>query len=79
MVYGEYVKQRIVSRPFITMDRPLARALGREGISVSCVGVHTLLVKYQGTEAAARRTGSGRPRKVTGTINTTRSTVKREY
>ena len=74
MVY-EYVKQRIVSGPFITMDRPLARALGREGISMSCVGVHKLLVKYQGTEAAARRTGSGRPRKVTGTIKN----VKREY
>ena len=45
---------------------------------MSSVGVHKLLVKYQETEASARRAGSGRPRKVTGTIKTTRSTVKRE-
>ena len=80
MVYGVYVKQQMRSfRAFHNHGSPIASALGREGISVSHVGIHKLLVKYQEkTEAAVRHAGSGRPQKVTGTIKTTHSIVKRE-
>ena len=55
MVYGEYMKQRIVS--FHNHGSSIARALGREGISVSRVGVHKLLVKYQGNGGSSEALG----------------------
>ena len=71
MVYSEYVKQRIVSFHNHGLKAPsIARALGRESISVSRVGIYKLLMKYLETGAVVSRVGSGRPRKVTETIKT---------
>ena len=49
----------------------IVKALRREDINVLRVGIHKLLVKYQKTGSVVRRTGSGRPLKVTETIKTT--------
>ena len=71
MVYSEYVKQQIVSFHNHGLKAlSIIKALGREGISVSRVGIHKLLMKYQEMGAVARRADSGRPQKVTETIKT---------
>ena len=48
----------------------IAKALCAEGIRVSRVGVHNLLMKLQDAGTVTRRSGSGRPAKVTETIKT---------
>ena len=69
MVYSDYMKQRIVFYFTRGLKAPsIAKALGREGINVSRVGIHKLLLKYQETGSVTRRAGSGRPRKVAEAI-----------
>ena len=71
MVYSGYVKERILFFYNQGLKAPsIAKALRGEDISVSRVGVHKLLVKYQQTRSVARRAGSGRLGKVTESIKT---------
>ena len=71
MVYSDYMKQRVIVFHNEGLKAlSIAKALRAEGISVSRVGVHKLVAKYQETGTVARRPGSGRPAKVTETIKT---------
>ena len=70
MVYSEYVKQRIVIlHQTEGLTSPMiAKALHAEGITVSRVGVHKLLKRYEQTGRTSRRAGSGRLTKATESV-----------
>ena len=71
MVLSNFVKRRAVSLFHEGLKAPaIAKALGREGIRVSHVSVHKLLVKYEKTGSVTRQAGSGRSSKVTDAIKT---------
>ena len=70
MAYSQYTKERAVYLHEQGFKAPfVAKALREEGISVSCVGIHKLLTKYQATGSVVRRDVSRRPSKVTETIS----------
>ena len=71
MVLSDFGKQQAVSLFHEGLKAlAIAKALGREGIRVSYVGVHKLLQKYAKTGSVARQAGSGRLSKVTDAIKT---------
>ena len=69
MVLSSYVKQRIVALRDEGHKAPtIAIKLREEGTHVSRVGVHKFLRVYETTHTIQRRSGSGRPSKITPEI-----------
>ena len=69
MVFSEYVKLRILYHANMGYKGyTISRLLEEEGIKVSTFGVYKFLKVYKETGTTARRSGSGRPTKVTARV-----------
>ena len=69
MVFSEYVKLRILYHANMGYKGyTIVRLLEEEGIKLSTFGVYKFLKVYEETGTTARRSGSGRPTKVTARV-----------
>ena len=69
MVLSPYAKQRVVALRSEGLKAPtITKRLRDEGIFVTRVGVHKFLCVYKATHTIKRRSGSGRPSKITAEI-----------
>ena len=69
MVYSSYKKQRILSLYLQGLKAPtIARLLQKEHLQCTRVGVHKFLAHFEMTGSINRRSGSGRPSKITAEI-----------
>ena len=69
MVLSPYAKQRVIALHGEGLKAPtIAGKLRDEGIHVSRVGVHKFLCVFKATHTINRRSGSGRPSKITPEI-----------
>lgn len=69
MVLSSYVKQRVIALSNDGLKAPtIAKKLREEGISVTRGGIHKFLCGYKITHTIGRKSGSGRPSKITAEV-----------
>ena len=69
MVYSSYKRQRILHHYFQGRNAPtIAKLLLEERLKASRVGIAKFLAKYRETGSVGRKTGSGRPSKITAEV-----------